>query len=303
MRCLLSAVVSLCCLGVGAAFAQAPGQYPPAELDRLVSRVALYPDPLLAQVLAASTFPDQIPDASRWADEHHYLSGEMLARAISGDHLPLDPSVQALLPFPSVLRMMEEDMPWTTSLGNAFLDQPQDVTDAAQRLRTQARDYGYLRTNAQMTVSSGPYVEILPVSPAFVVVPYYDPLIVFARPRPGYRPLVAIRYGYIVPIGVYFQPWGWGGNRIVWSSRTVFINNARWERARANRLTYVHPYAVPRYAAPRPPEPHRAVPPSARERESERRGEHNKEEHRRDEKREERRRPDDRKRPEDHKQP
>ena len=303
MRHLFCTIIAVFCLTAGTAFAQAPGQYPAAELERLVSRIALYPDPLLAQVLAASTFPDQIPDASRWADEHHYLSGEPLARAISADRLPWDPSVEALLPFPSVLRMMEEDMPWTTSLGNAFLDQPQDVTDAAQRLRTEARDYGYLRSNTQMTVSSGPYVEILPVSPAFVVVPYYDPLIVFAPPRPGYRPLVAIRYGYSVPIGVYFQPWGWGGNRIVWSSRTVFINNARWARMRANRTTYVHPYAMPRYAVPRPPEPHRAVAPSAREREAERRGEHTREEHRREEKREDHRRPDDHKRPEDHKQP
>jgi hypothetical protein len=292
MRNLLFVIIAVFS-GTAAALAQAPGQYPPAELERLVSPIALYPDPLLAQVLAASTFPEQVPDASRWADEHHYLTGEPLARAIADDHLPMDPSVEALLPFPSVLHTMAADMPWTTSLGNAFLDQPQDVTDAAQRLRLQARDYGYLRTNTQVTVSSGPYIEILPAAPGFVVVPYYDPLIVFARPRPGYRPLVAIRYGYSVPMGVYFRPWGWGGNRIVWSSRTVFINNARWERVRANRLTYAHPYAVPRYAVPRPPEPHRAVAPSVREREHERRGERAPEEHKHEErKREEHKRPD-----------
>ena len=299
MRYLITVIASICSLS-STAVAQAPGQYPPAELERLVSRIALYPDPLLAQILAASTFPEQIPDASRWADEHHYLSGEPLARAIAADHLPSDPSVQALLPFPSVLHMMAADMPWTTSLGNAFLDQPQDVTDAAQRLRQQARDYGYLRTNAQVTVSDGPYIEILPAAPSFIVVPYYDPLIVFARPRPGYRPLVAIRYGYSVPIGVYYRPWGWGANRIVWSSRTVIINDARWERMRANRLSYVHPYAVPRYGVSRPPEPHRVVPPSAREREQERRGERNREEHRREQKG---RGDEHRKRPEDHKQP
>jgi hypothetical protein len=297
MRYLLGLAVSLSCL-TGAASAQAPGQYPAAELERLVSRVALYPDPLLAQVLAAATFPEQIPDASRWADEHHYLSGEVLARAIDADRLPMDPSVQALLPFPSVLRTMADDMAWTSSLGNAFLDQPEDVTDAAQRLRQQARDYGYLRSNAQVTVSSGPEVEILPAAPSFIVVPYYDPLIVFARPRPGYRPLVAIRYGYSVPVGVYYRPWGWGANRIVWGSRTVFINDARWARVRANRTTYVHPYTVRRYAVPRPPEPHRAVAPSVREREHERHGEHTREEHRKDE----HRRSEGRKRPDDHKE-
>jgi hypothetical protein len=284
MRYLLAAIIMIASFSAARSFAQAPGQYPPAELDRLVSRIALYPDPLLAQILAASTYPEQIADASRWADDHHYLSGEPLARAIADDHLPLDPSVQALLPFPSVLHMMAADMPWTSSLGNAFLDQPQDVTDAAQRLRRQARDYGYLRTNTQVTVSSGPYVEILPAAPSYVVVPYYDPIVVFAPPRPGYRPLVAIRYGYSVPIGVYFRPWGWGGNRIVWTSHTVIINNQAWARARANRLTYVHPYAVPRYAVPRPAEAHRAVAPSAHEREQERHGEHGKEEHRSEEK-------------------
>jgi hypothetical protein len=76
-----------------------PPVYPPQELDRLVQRVALYPDPLLAQIFAAATFPDQVPDAAQWADQHHYLTGDALARAISDDHLPWDPSVQALLHF------------------------------------------------------------------------------------------------------------------------------------------------------------------------------------------------------------
>src|SRR5579862_741429 len=101
---LLAAAVS--CIG----FAQAPPpSYPPGELDRLVQRVALYPDALLAQVLSAATFSDQIPDAARWADQHHYLTGDALARAISEDQLPWDPSVQALLPFPTVLDMMASD--------------------------------------------------------------------------------------------------------------------------------------------------------------------------------------------------
>ena len=81
------------------AFAQGPPMYPPDELERLVSRVAIYPDPLLAQVLAAATFPDEIPDAARWADQHHYLTGDSLARVIAEDRLPWEPSVQALLPF------------------------------------------------------------------------------------------------------------------------------------------------------------------------------------------------------------
>ena len=112
------------------ALAQAPPSYSPEQLDRLVSRIALYPDPLLAQVLAAATFSDQIPDAAKWADEHHYLTGDELAKAIPEDHLSWHPSVQALLPFPSVLEMMASDMKWTRDLGDAFLAQHQDVMDA-----------------------------------------------------------------------------------------------------------------------------------------------------------------------------
>ena len=75
--------------------------FTPGQLDKLVARIALYPDSLLAQVLAAATYPDQIPEAARWADQHHYLTGQALANAIQADHLPWDPSVQALLPFPT----------------------------------------------------------------------------------------------------------------------------------------------------------------------------------------------------------
>ena len=113
----------LAVLALVAGIAQAQPMVSPGELDRLVSRVALYPDPLLAQVLSAASYYDQIPDAARWADQHHYLSGDALAGAIAGDHLPWDPSVQALLPFPSVLEGMASDMNWTNDLGNAVLAQ------------------------------------------------------------------------------------------------------------------------------------------------------------------------------------
>jgi hypothetical protein len=217
------------------ALAQAPPMYPPPELDRLVSRIALYPDPLLAQVLAAATFPDQIPDAARWADQHHYLAGEALARGISEDRLPWDPSVQALLPFPSVLDMMASDMNWTSQLGNAFLSQQPEVMEAVQRMRRQARDYGYLRTNPQVIVSGGPYIEILPVNPAFICVPYYDPGVVFFRPRPGFFVGGAIRFNFGITVGPAFRPWGWGVNRFAWNSHTVIVNDRPWNRGWANR--------------------------------------------------------------------
>lgn len=266
-----------------------PPSFPPQELDRLVSRVALYPDSLLAQVLAAATYSDQIPDAARWADEHHYLSGDALARAIEADQLPWDPSVQALLPFPSVLSMMASDMSWTRQLGDAFLAQNQDVMDAVQRMRRQARDFGYLRTNGQIVVTGGPYIEIVPVNPAVIYVPYYDPLIVFARPRPGFVVARGITFSFGIAIGPAFRPWGWGGNRIIWNTHTVIINNAEWHRGWANRIAYVHPYAIRRAGPPpRIEERHELREWSERERAADR-NHRRVEEHRQEERREGRR--------------
>ena len=257
-----------------------PSTLPPQELDRLVDRVALYPDPLLAQIFAAATFPDQIPDAARWGDQHHYLTGQALANAIQADQLPWDPSVQALLPFPSVLDMMARDPNWTNQIGNAFLTQQQDVMDVVQRQRQRAKDYGYLRTNGQIVVAGGPYITILPVDPNFIVVPYYDPAIVFFPPRPGIVVGGAIRFGFGVSIGAWFRPWGWGYSRFDWGTHVVFVNNAPWRRTWVNRATYVHPYEVRRYEGPRAPERHELHERSERERAAPARGERRVEEHR-----------------------
>jgi hypothetical protein len=257
----------------------APVVFASAELERVVSPIALYPDPLLAQILTAATFADQIPAAAQWADQHHYLTGGSLAAAIAGDRLPWEPSVQALLPFPSVLDMMASDMPWTQELGNAFLAQPAQVMDAVQGNRQQAVNYGYLRSNAQVTVVTGPDIEIVPVNPDYIVVPYYDPLIVFAPPRRGIAVGTAVRFGFGVTLGAPFVPWGWHATRFEWRNHAVIVNNTPWRRTWANRSVYVHPYSVPRYAAP-PVEQHRTVVRSAREREAERSGHGYREEHR-----------------------
>jgi len=246
----LAALLSLT-LSVQSALAQnpPPPTYSPEQLDKLVARVALYPDPLLAQILTASTFTDQIPDAAKWADEHHYLQGQELSQAITNDQLPWDPSVQALLPFPSVLDMMASDMNWTTDLGNAVLAGRDAVMDAVQRARHKARQYGYLNSGGPIVVSGDTYVEILPTNPAFIVVPVYDPFVVYAPPRPGFVIGAAIGFGFGVGIGAWFRPWGWGATRIVWANHAVFINNVRWERTWVNRRDYVHPYpGVHRYA-------------------------------------------------------
>jgi hypothetical protein len=281
----VSAVSTIVCFG------QAPPTYSQADLDRLVQRIALYPDPLLAQVLSASTFADEIPDAAKWADQHHYLAGEALANAITEDQLPWDPSVQALLPFPTVLASMASDIDWTTQLGNAVLAERPDVMDAVQRERTLAMNYGYLRTGPRVTVvREGAFITIVPVNPAFVYVPFYDPAIVFVAPRPGFTVGAAINFGFGFNLGVAFQPWGWGVTRIDWASHGWLIHGAVWGRTWNNRAVYVHNYpALKRFDRPGPrpaavaphPEGHKLVDRSPKEREADRTGGRREEEHKR----------------------
>jgi Protein of unknown function (DUF3300) len=263
-----------------------PPTFAPDQLDKMVSRIALYPDPLLAQILAAATYPNDIPDAAKWADEHHYLRGQELANAIQGDQLPWDPSVQALLPFPSVLDMMASDMNWTSDIGNAFLAQRQDVMDAVQRERHKAYQYGYLRSNDQVAVTDGPYIGITPVNPDFVVVPVYDPGIVFFAPRPGFFIGGGIRFGFGISLGVWFHPWGWGATRFDWGGHGVFIAGRPWGRVWGNRFTYVHAGwgpGVQRWQASRRAETHALVRRDEHERAAAREGHAREQEHHRPE--------------------
>jgi len=223
--------------------AQGPMMAPP-QLDPLVQRIALYPDSLLAQVLTASTYWDQIPEAAGWANQHSYLQGPNLAQAIEADRLPWDPSVLALLPFPSVLDMMAQDPGWTQSLGTAVLNQRPDVMDAVQRQRQLAMSYGYLHNNAYYRVSGGPYITIVPVDPAFVVVPRYNPVVVFARPRPGFAIGAAMSFGPRIAVGA-FVPFGWRSPALDWRAHAVMIDGRPWDRRWNNRAEYVHPYAAP----------------------------------------------------------
>ena len=233
-----------------------PPVYEPQQLEQLVAPIALYPDPLLAQVLTASTFSNEIPDADGWARSHSYLTGDALARAINEDNLPWDPSVIALLPFPAVLDRMAGDMGWTQDLGNAVLADRASVMDAIQDERQRAYNYGYLRSNQQYrVVTAGPGdIEIVPVNPLAIYLPYYDPNIVFFRPRPGFAIAGAITFGPGIFVNA-FVPWGWGGISFGWRAHSIIINNRPWERTWINQDRYVHPYAAParpRIANPAP---------------------------------------------------
>jgi hypothetical protein len=157
------------------------------------------------------------------------------------------PSVLGLLPFPSVLDMMARDPAWTLRLGNAVLNQRPEVMDAVQRMRRQARNYGYLVPNSYVNVvDTGGYLEILPLNPAVFYVPYYDPVVVFARPRPGFVVGTAIRFGPAVTISTTFGTRGWWtGPAFFWPAHTIVIGWHPWERGWVNRGIYVHPYAHP----------------------------------------------------------
>jgi hypothetical protein len=227
------------------AYGQAqPPLLPPQQLDQLVARIALYPDGLLAEVLTAATYWDQIPDAATWAMQHQYLHGDQLAAAINADRLPFDQSVIGLLPFPSVLDQMARDQGWTQQLGAAVLSQRGDVMDAVQRMRQQAYDYGYLRSNRNdQVIYHGPgSIEIVPASPGYYSVPIYDPGMVFVRPRPGFYVGTAIRFGPAISIGPAFTPWGWGGVGFGWREHNILIDRRPWVRTWANRPVLVRPY-------------------------------------------------------------
>ncbi len=261
--------------------AQGPTHYSGRDLDDMITRIALYPDPLIAQILAAATYPDQIQDAARWSDEHHYLHGDYLARAITEDHLPFDPSVQSLLPFPSVMEMMASDMNWTAALGNAFLSQQDDVMESVQRMRRRARGYGYLHSNSAVIVSDGPYISIMPARADYVVVPVYDPHVVFVEPRHGFVVDAAIGFGFGVAVGYAFRPWGWGESHFAWDRHEVYVGHDRWGRNWNNRAVYVHPYhGVERWNGPaHPVEEHQRIQRDEYERNAPRRGYERHEDH------------------------
>ena len=172
-------------------------QQTPEQLQQLVAPIALYPDSLVAQILAASTFPEQVVEADRWVQAHPDLKGDALAQAV--DQQPWDPSVKALTAFPSVLGNMDKNLSWTSSLGDAYYNQQQDVTDAVQVMRQRAQAAGDLKTTPQQVVTAqGSTIVIEPADPDVVYVPAYDPWIVYGDPLlpwPGWYDYPGIWYG------------------------------------------------------------------------------------------------------------
>ena len=193
---------------------QAP-KLPDDQLDSLVAPIALYPDPLLAQTLAASTYPLEVIQLQQWMGRNKNLQGQALADAVAKQ--PWDPSVQSMVMFPDVITRMADNIQWTTDLGNAFLAQESDVMAAVQRMRAKAQGTGNLKTSAQTTVqtqtvpSGKQVITIQQANPDVVYVPSYDPTVVYGAPPPaypyypytypGYVPGTALAWGAGIALG------------------------------------------------------------------------------------------------------
>jgi hypothetical protein len=211
-------------VGVQVNFAQTTSQPPqalqesPEQLQQLVAPIALYPDALVAQILPAASYPEQIVEASKWMDDHKGLQGDQLAKEVDGQ--PWDASVKALTQFPAVLANMKQNLAWTSELGDAYINQQQDVAQAIQTMRERAKQAGNLQSTPQEKVKTkGQTIVIEPAQPDIVYVPQYDPWLVYGGPLavwPGWYPYPGlfldgpgIGFGLGFGIGL-FGGFGWG---------------------------------------------------------------------------------------------
>jgi hypothetical protein len=210
---------------------------PPSQLDQMLAPIALYPDPLVAQILMASTYPLEVVDASRWLKDpvNAALRGDRLTAAL--ERQGWDASVKSLVPFPQVVEMMDYRLDWTQNLGNAFLAQQGDVMDSVQRLRHRAQAAKHLATTPQEVVSSqGSSILIEPADSRMLYVPAYNPAIVYGYwPYPGQPPVVFAPWPGTVLVGgfafgagfaVLAPFWGWGGTD--WGHRNIHVDVARY---------------------------------------------------------------------------
>jgi len=228
-----------------------PGQtLTPDQLNDLVAPIALYPDELLSQILVAATYPLEVVEAYQWKLRNPTLSGPALTQAAQQQNW--DASVQALVMFPDVLKRLNDDVHWTTNLGNAFLAQQQDVMNAVQVMRQRAQQAGRLQSTPQINVATTtqngvPYIGIEPVDPNIMYVPMYDPAWIWGPPLWYPYPLwiwpprsvlvggLYFGFGIGINVGFFFgagwHGWGGWGWHPGWGARTIIVNN-----------TFIHQY-------------------------------------------------------------
>ena len=209
---------------------------PTEQLDSLVAPIALYPDPLLAQALAASTYPLEIIQLQQWLERNKNLKDKALADAALKQ--PWDASIQALAALPDVVKRLADDIQWTTDLGNAFLAQQSDVMDAVQRMRKKAQDKGNLKSTEQQKVETRvienkSVIIVEQANPQVVYVPSYDPVVVYGPAFYPYPPIyyppagyyaggLAIAFGVGIAMGAFWGGgWGWGCG---WGGNDININ-------------------------------------------------------------------------------
>jgi hypothetical protein len=232
----------------GFVFAQT--RYTPAELDTLVSTIALYPDPLLVHVLEATTHGDDLPSASAFATANRHLKGDDLAAAIERAELDYDESVIALIPFPDVLRKLAKYATWSHQLGEAVEMQKADVMDAVQRMRRVAHKNGYLNSDDKVSVTVNENVSIQPVREEYVYVPEYDPRVVYYVVSDGN---IRLRYVNGVWTGAGLVYWGWDPFYYDWVHRRPhFRHPHRYAPPPRHRQRRVHHI---RFDNPPPPPP------------------------------------------------
>jgi hypothetical protein len=205
------------------------------ELNALLAPIALYPDPLLAQILAAATFPDQVAVASYWLQQNKALKGEAVLQAV--DKQSWDASIKALTQFPSVLDNMAKNLNWTSALGETYHNQPSEVMSAVQALRKQAKAAGNLKSTPQITVTqqSPQVIAIEPANPQIVFLPQYNPAVIYGTPyyTPGYTAGdVALGsllgFGAGVAVGALAGGgggWGWNSWSCNWHGGAVVYNH------------------------------------------------------------------------------
>jgi Protein of unknown function (DUF3300) len=223
----------------------------PEQLRELVAPIALYPDALVAQILAASAYPTQIVEAERFLQENPNLKGKDLGDAVNQQDW--DPSVKALTPFPSVLANLDKNLSWTSELGDANYNQQADVMQAIQFMRQKAQESGNLKTTPQQTVTDeGSDVDIQPTNPNVVYVPSYDPELIYGYPVglwPGFYPWWGVggpylSFGVGFGIGPFFGfGWGWPAWGFNWGGGFLRYGGLRYgfhSQAFYNRNAYVH---------------------------------------------------------------
>jgi hypothetical protein len=227
------------------------------QLEQLVAPIALYPDTLVAQVLAAATYPAQVVDADHWRQAQVYASPDQVAARADAQNW--DPSLKALTAFPPILAEMDQNLRWTIALGNAYYNQPQDVLDVVQIMRQRAQAAGNLQSTPQeaMTYDQG-FIQLAPVNPQVVYLPAYDPWSVYGQPVQPYRGFSlgalgsffgssfasgAIRYGLGIAMSAFSHTsFGWLGWGLNWLTHSLLFHNSNY---------YSHSTSVADWGLPR----------------------------------------------------